>query len=147
MILPTTDRKAPYGANEFTFLSLLEFNPFVCAVKGDAPYTSMKDLIAEIRRQPAKLNFAIVGEGTLQNIGPQYLFNLVGLRKDAAVGVPYKGSGELTVSLLSGQTQFACSNLGALLGHLRAGTLRPVMTTTRDSPKELPNAPTARSLG
>ena len=147
VILPATDRKAPYGANEFTFLSLLEFNPYVCAVKGDAPYTSMKDLIAEIRRQPGKLNFATVGEGTLQNFGPEYLFNLVGLRKDAAVGVPYKGSGELTVSLLSGQTQFACSNLGALLGHLRAGTLRPLMTTTRDSLKELPNVPTARSLG
>ncbi len=147
VILPATDRKAQYGANEFTFLSLLEFNPYVCAVKGDAPYTSMKDLIAEIRRQPGKLNFATVGEGTLQNFGPEYLFNLVGLRKDAAVGVPYKGSGELTVSLLSGQTQFACSNLGALLGHLRAGTLRPLMTTTRDSLKELPNVPTARSLG
>ena len=147
VILPATDRKTPYGANEFTFLSLLEFNPYVCVVKGDAPYASMKEIIAEIRKQPGKLNFATVGEGTLQNFGPQYLFNLVGLRKDAAVGVPYKGSGELTVSLLSGQTHFACSNLGALLGHLRAGTLRPLMTTTSQPLRELPSVPTARSLG
>ena len=147
VILPATDRKTPYGANDFAFLSLLEINPYVCTVKGDGPYASMKDLIAEIRRLPGKLNFATVGDGTLQNFGPQYLFNLVGLRKDAAVGVPYKGSGELTVSLLGGQTQFACSNLGALLGHLRAGTLRPLMTTTREPLKELPNVPTARSLG
>src|SRR6185295_8552636 len=83
----------------------------------------------------------------LQNFGPQYLFSLVGLPKDAAVGVPYKGSGELTVSLLGGQTQFACSNLGTLLGHFRAGTLRPLMTTTREPLKELPNVPTARNLG
>jgi len=37
VILPATDRKTPYGANDFTFLSLLELNPYVCAAKGDAP--------------------------------------------------------------------------------------------------------------
>ena len=147
VILPATDRKTPYGANDFTFLSLLELNPYVCAAKGDAPFASMKELVAEIRKRPGKLNFATVGEGTLQNFGPQYLFSLVGLPKDAAVGVPYKGSGELTVSLLGAQTQFACSNLGALLPHFRSGALRPLMTTTREPLKDLPTAPTARSLG
>jgi tripartite-type tricarboxylate transporter receptor subunit TctC len=107
----------------------------------------MKDLVADIRKRPGKLNFATVGEGSLQNFGPQYLFSLAGLPKDAAVGVPYKGSGELTVSLIGAQTQFACSNLGALLPHFRSGALRPLMTTTREPLKELPNVPTARSLG
>jgi tripartite-type tricarboxylate transporter receptor subunit TctC len=147
VILPATDLATPYRANDFTFLSLLEINPYVCAVKSDAPYASMKDLVAEIRKRPGKLNFATVGEGSLQNFGPQYLFSLAGLPKDAAVGVPYKGSGELTVSLISAQTQFACSNLGALLPHFRSGALRPLMTTTREPLKELPNVPTARSLG
>src|SRR6185436_16799669 len=100
VILPATDRKTPYRSNDFTLISTLEVNPYVCAVKSDAPYTSMKDLVAEIRRQPGKLNFATVGDGTLQNFGPQYLFSLAGLPKDAAVGVPYKGSGELTAALL-----------------------------------------------
>jgi tripartite-type tricarboxylate transporter receptor subunit TctC len=147
VILPAIDRKTPYGSNDFTFLSLLEINPYVCAVRSDAPYAAMKDLVAEIRRQPGKLNFATVGEGTIQNFGPQYLFNLAGLPKDAAVGVPYKGSGELTVSLLGGHVQFACSNLGALLAHFRSGALKPLMTTTREPLKEIPDAPTARSLG
>jgi len=147
VILPATDRKTPYDPNDFSFLSVLEINPYVCAVRSGAPYPSMKDLVAEIRRQPGKLNFATVGEGTIQNFGPQYLFSLAGLPKDAAVGVPYKGSGELTVSLLGGHVQFACSNLGALLAHFQSGTLRPLMTTTREPLKELPGVPTARSLG
>jgi tripartite-type tricarboxylate transporter receptor subunit TctC len=147
VILPAIDSKTPYKPNDFTFLSVLEINPYVCAVKSDAPYASMKQLVADIRKRPGQLNFATVGEGTLQNFGPQYLFSLVGLPKDAAVGIPYKGSGELTASLAGGQVQFACSNLGALLGHFRAGTLRPLMTTTREPLKELPEVPTARSLG
>lgn len=147
VILPATDTKAPYKADEFTFLSLLEVNPYVCAVKSDAPYASMKDLVGDIGRRPGRLNFATVGDGSLQNFGPQYLFSLAGLAKDAAVGIPYKGSGDLTVSLLGGQTQFACSNLGALLPHFRSGALKPLLTTTREPLKELPAAPTARSLG
>ena len=147
VILPATDRKAPYGANDLAFLSLLEINPYVCAVKGDGPYGSMKELLADVRKNPGKLNFATVGDGSLQNFGPQYLFSLVGLPKDAAIGIPYKGSGELTASLAGGHVQFACSNLGALLAHFQAGTLRPLMTTTRQPLKELPNVPTARSLG
>jgi cation/acetate symporter len=94
VILPAMDTKTPYRWDDFTFLSVLELNPYVCAVRGNAPYASMKDLLAEIGKQPGKLNFATVGEGTIQNFGPQYLFSLAGLPKDAAVGVPYKGSGE-----------------------------------------------------
>jgi tripartite-type tricarboxylate transporter receptor subunit TctC len=147
VILPATDSKTPYQWSDFTLLSVLELNPYVCAVKGDGPYASMKDLVDDIRRRPGSLNFATVGAGSLQSFGPQYLFSLLGLAKDAAVGVPYKGSGELTAALLGGQVQFACSNLGALLGQLRSGALRAVMSTTREPLKELPAVPTARSLG
>jgi tripartite-type tricarboxylate transporter receptor subunit TctC len=147
VILPATDSKTPYQWSDFTLLSTLETNPYVCAVKSDAPYASMKDLIDDIRKRPGKLNFATVGAGTLQNFGPQYLFTLVGLPKDAAIGIPYKGSGELTTALLGGHVQFACSNLGALLGQFRSGTLRALMTTTRRPLKDLPEVPTARTLG
>lgn len=147
VILPATDSKTPYRLSDFTQLALLEINPYVCAVKGDSPYASMKDLVEAIRAQPGKLNFATVGAGTIQNFGPQYLFFIQGLPKDAALGIPYKGSGELTTALVAGHVQFACSNLGALLGQLKSGTLRALMTTMPEPPKELPGVPTARSLG
>lgn len=147
VILPATDRKTPYLWSDFTLLSMMEINPIVCAVRADSTYFAMQSLLDDVRRRPGKLNFATVGEGTIQNFGPQYLFTLVGLPRDAAVGVPYKGSGELIAALLAGDVQFACSNLGTLLGPLRAGTLRPLMTTAPEPPDELPGLPTARSLG
>lgn len=147
VILPATDPKTPYQWSDFTLLSVLEINPYVCAVKADAPYRSMQDLVNEVRANPGKLNFGTVGAGTLQNFGPQYLFSLLGLPADAALGVPYKGSGELNAALLGGHVQFVCSNLGALLGQLRGGALRALMTTTREPLKELPGVPTASAIG
>ena len=147
VILPATDRNTPYQWSDFTLLSMMEINPIVCAVRADSPYGTMQGLLDDIRKRPGKLNFATVGAGTIQNFGPQYLFSLVSLPKDAALGIPYKGSGELIAALLAGDVQFACSNLGTLLGPFRAGTLRPLMTTAREPLDELPGLPTARSLG
>jgi tripartite-type tricarboxylate transporter receptor subunit TctC len=146
-ILPALDTKTPYKWSDFSMISVLEINPYVCAVKADSPYLTMSDLIAAIRANPGKLNFSTAGAGTLQNFGPQYLFSLVGLPKDAAVGIPYKGSGELTASLLGGQVQFACNNLGTLLPHIKSGALRALMTTMPARLPELPEVPTARQLG
>jgi putative tricarboxylic transport membrane protein len=147
VILPATDRKTPYQWTDFTHLGLLEINPFVCVVKIESPYGTMQALVDEIRRRPGQLNFATVGAGTIQNFGPQYLFSLVGLPKDAAAAIPYKGSAELTTALLAAQVDFACSNLGVLLGHIRSGALRALMTTTRQPLKDLPAVPTSRKLG
>ena len=146
-ILPAIDTRTPYKWNDFTFLSVLEFNPYVCAAKSDSPYKTMTDLVADIRKNPGKLNFSTAGAGTLQNLGPQYLFALAGLPKDAAVGIHYKGSPELVTSLLAGQVQFVCNNLGTLLPQIQSGALRGLLTATRNPLSELPGVPTARTLG
>lgn len=147
VILPATDPQSPYRWSDFTYLSMLETNPYVCAVRRESPYRTMRDLIEDVKKRPGKLNYATVGPGTLQNFGPQYLFAIIELPKTAAMPIPYKGSGELTTALLGGQVDFACSNLGALLPHFRAGTLRALMTTTAQPLNDLPQVPTARQLG
>jgi tripartite-type tricarboxylate transporter receptor subunit TctC len=146
-IFPAIDTKAPYKWNEFTILSLLELNPYVCVVKGDSPIKSMRELVDQMRKSPGKLNFSTAGVGTIQNFGPQYFFTLAGLTKDHAVGIHYKGGGEVTTSLIGGQVQFACNNLTTILSHIKAGALRALMVTTSQRLTELPEVPTSRELG
>jgi tripartite-type tricarboxylate transporter receptor subunit TctC len=146
-IVPAVDTKAPYKWNEFTILSLLELNPYVCAVKGDSPIKSMRELVEQMSKNPGKLNFATSGIGTIQNFGPQYLFTLAGLTKDHAVGIHYKSGGEVTTALLGGQVQFACNNLTTLLAHFKSGALRALMVTTPQRLTDLPDVPTSRELG
>src|SRR6266704_2500719 len=122
-ILPAIDTKVPYKWNEFTMVSLLEVNPYVCVVKGDSPIRSMRELVEQMRKSPGRLNFSTSGIGTIQNFGPQYLFTLAGLTKDHAVGIHYKGGGEVTTSLLA------------------------LMVTTPQRLVDLPDVPTSRELG
>lgn len=146
-ILPAMDSNTPYKWNDYTLISLLDLNPYVCVVPRDAPWKTMPELIDAMRKQPGKLNFSTSGVGTVQNLGVQYLFSVAGLPKDAAVGIHYKGGGEVTTSLLGGQVQFACNNLNTLLAHIKAGTFRALMVAMPERLKELPEVPTARELG
>src|SRR5262249_11100838 len=145
-VVPALDSKAPYKWNEFTMLSLIELNPFVCFVKADAPWKTAGELIAAIRAAPGKLNFSTAGVGTSQNMAAQYWMTLAGLTKDHAVGIHFKGGGEVTTAVLSGQVQFACNNAPTVIPHVKAGTLRALMVTPARLP-ELPDAPSAREVG
>lgn len=145
-ILPALDSKLQYRWNEFTMLSLIELNPYICFVKSDAPYRSAADLIAAIRDNPGKLNFSTAGIGTSQNMAAQYLMTIAGLSKDHAVGIHYKGGGEVTAAVLGGQVDFACNNAPTVIPQVKAGTVRALFATpTRLA--ELPDVPSARESG
>ena len=145
-IVPALESKAPYKWNEFTMLSLIELNPYICFVKGDSPYRTAAGLIDAIRASPGKLNFATAGVGTSQNMAAQYLMTLAGLTKDHAVGIHYKGGGEVTTAVLGGQVQFACNNAPTVIPQVRAGALRALFVTpTRLA--ELPDVPSAGEAG
>jgi tripartite-type tricarboxylate transporter receptor subunit TctC len=142
-IVPALESKAPYKWNEFTMLSLIELNPYICFVKGDSPYRTAAELIDAIRASPGKLNFATAGVGTSQNMAAQYLMTLAGLTKDHAVGIHYKGGGEVTTAVLGGQVQFACNNAPTVIPQVRAGALRALFVT----PTRLAELPDVASAG
>ncbi len=146
-IVPALDSKSPYKWNDFTFLSLLDLNPLVLVVKPDAPYRTLKELIEHLRANPGKLNYSTAGNSTTQNLSTQYLFQVMGLPKEAAIQVPYKSGGEATAAVLGNQVEFVFNNLTTMLGQIKAGTLRPLLTTTAQRLKDLPDVPTARELG
>lgn len=145
-ILPALESKLQYKWNEFTMLSLIELNPYVCFVKSDSAYKSANDLVAAMRANPGKLNFATAGVGTSQNMAAQYFLTLAGLTKDHAVGIHYKGGGEVTSAVLGGQVQFACNNAPTVIPQVKAGAVRPLFVTpTRLA--EIPDAPSGTEAG
>lgn len=145
-ILPAVESKLPYKWNEFTMLSLVELNPYVCFVRTESPYRSAADLIAAIRKAPGKLNFSTSGVATSQNMASQYFMTLAGLTKDHAVGIHYKGGGEVTVAVLGGQVDFACNNAPTVIPLVKTGRLRALFVTPTRI-QDLPGVPGAREAG
>ena len=145
--LPALKPDLGYKWNDFTFLGLLELNPYVCAVRADSPFRTFGDLVEGFRKNPGKLKYSTAGVGTIHEMGPQMLFDILKLGKDAGIQIPYKGGGDATVALMSGEVDINCTNLGTALGFIKSGQLRALMTTTPERYKEIPGVPTVREAG
>lgn len=147
VVLPALQKGLEYKWNSFTFLGLLELNPVVCAVRTESSYKTMGDLVDALSAKPGKLNYSTTGAGTILNFGPQLLFDVLKLGKDAAVPVAYKGGGEAAMAVLSGDVDFSCGNLTSMIGNIKGGKLRALITTTPERLKDLPEVQTAREAG
>lgn len=145
-VLPATDPKLPYKWNEFTMISMIELNPYICFVKADSAMRTASDLIATLRKSPGKLNYSTAGAGTSQDMAAQYLMSLGGLTKDHAMGIHYKGGGEVTTAVMGGQVDFACNNAPTVIAQAQGGRVRPLLVTPQRL-KELPDAPSAKEAG
>jgi len=146
-ITPALDSKTPYKWNDYTMISLLDFNPVVCVVRPDSPYKNLKELLDTIRTQPGKLNYATAGPGTTQHLAVEVMLRSVNIPSSSAVMIPYKGGGEATAALLSDQVQFLCNNLTTLVGQIKGSAMRALVSSSAERLKDFPEIPTARELG
>jgi tripartite-type tricarboxylate transporter receptor subunit TctC len=147
VVLPALQKDLTYKWNDFTFIGLLELNPVVCVVNPDSSYKTLGDLASALKAQPGKLNYSSSGIGTILHLGPQLLFQTIGVPADAATHVPYKGGSDAALAVLSHNVDFSCGNLTSEFGLIRSGSLRALVVTTPDRVKDIPEVPTARESG
>ncbi len=143
-ILPATDPRTPYAWDEFTMLGLLDENPFVVCVGGDAPWRTLGELAGALREGPGRLNFATTGPATLLDLGVRHLFASLGLPIDAGVAIPFRGGAEAVAAVLGGQAQFIGNNLSDMAGAIADRQLRALVVGTAERLPSLPGVPTAR---
>ena len=147
VVLPALNKGLSYRWNDFSFIGLLELNPVACVVRADSPYKSVADLVQALRARPGQLNYSSSGPATILNFGPQLLFDVLKLDKDAAAQIVYKGGGEAAMAVMSGDADFSCGNLSSMIGNIKGGRLRALLTTTPERLRDLPEVPTAREAG
>ncbi len=94
----------PYSAaNDFELIGkIADGPPLVLMVPNAAPYKTVKEIVADAKANPKKVNFASSGPATSPAIAITQLNALAGTE---IVDVPYRGSGAAAQSLLSGEVQ------------------------------------------
>lgn len=145
--MPAISESIPYKWNDFTMLGLLDRNPYVFVVNANSPYKSFADLVQALKQHPGKLSYGTAGPGSILTVGPELLFDILGLKNDAATMVPYKGGGPAKAALLGGHVDFMGVNLVTVLGAIEAGKLRALAITTPKRYEGLAHVPTVAELG
>ena len=101
-------------------------------------------LIALLRAQPGKLNFASSGKGTISHLAGELFRNSAGVDM---VHVPYRGGGPALVDVLGGQIQINFANLLSSLPHVKGGRLRGLAVTGAQRSSAIAELPTLAASG
>jgi len=136
-----------YDWDSFTFLTILEENPYVITVQSTSPYKTLQDLAGAIKANPGKLKYSHSGTTTILALGPQLLNKEMGLPVTATVGIPFTGDGDAKVALMGGNVDYLGSNLAPVIDQVKGGTLRALGTSNKERLKDLPDVPTFAEAG
>jgi len=142
-IIPAISVKQPYhGTKDFAPISMVAAFPLILVVQASHPAKNVKDLVAWMKANPDKSNYATSSPAfTLAT----ELFKL----KTGAPGtaIPYKSSGESLVSVLGEQSLLTIADPPPTTPLVKNGQVRAlaVLATTRSD--ELPDVPTMTEAG
>ena len=132
--------KMPYDpVADFVAISQVAVVPNVLVVHPSVPAKNLAELVALAKKEPGKLNYASLGNGTAAHLGMEMLKSEAGV--DIA-HVPYKGSAPAVSDLLAGQVQMMVDGLPSALPHVKAGKLRAIALTSLRRAPSLPDLPT-----
>ena len=145
--VPAINRKIPYKWDEFTFLGLLELNPFVLVVNADSPIQSLDDVKEAAASGGDKLSYASAGVGTLLHVAMVMVLDQFGLPQDAMKHVPYKGGGKAAAAVVGGHVDMMFQNLSGVIGNIQAGKLRALAVSTPERVAAIPDVPTVAEAG
>ena len=125
-------------------VSLVANVPHILVAHPSVPANSLGELIAYLKAQDGKTNFASQGNGTLSHLEFELMKSMGGFR---ANHIPYKGSAPALVDLLSGNVVLLFDSIPSALPQVRAGKLRGIgVASSRRSPV-LPDLPTLAEGG
>jgi tripartite-type tricarboxylate transporter receptor subunit TctC len=109
--------------------------PHILIVNPSLPVNSVKDLITLTKAKPRSLNVASSGSGNSDHFAYELFRSITGAEM---VHVPYKGGGQATLDVMSGQMAAYFAGMAAGLPQARAGKVRALAVT---SGKRTPIAP------
>ena len=124
---------------DFRPISTICSLPQLFAVHPGTPYQTFKDLVAFMRGNPGKIDFASVGIGSPSHMAGELLELKLGIHM---VHIPYRGGGPAVAAAMAGDVPLLIVSIPAAMSQVRAGRLRPLAVSTAKRTPVLPDVPT-----
>jgi tripartite-type tricarboxylate transporter receptor subunit TctC len=139
-VAPTLYRKfAIDPARDFMGVAAAGISPLVLVVHPAVAAHSVHDVIAMAKAKPGAINFASGGLGTTPHMAGELFSLQAGIKM---VHVAYRGEAPAINDLLGGQLELIFANLSAVIGNVKAGSLRALAVTSTQRAATAPEIPT-----
>jgi tripartite-type tricarboxylate transporter receptor subunit TctC len=144
-ITPAMTPKLPYDIErDFAPVSLLGTAPFFLAVHSSTGAQTLPELVAWAKARSGSASYGSSGVGSPHHLAMEILRRRVGMD---LVHVPYKGSGQSTPALVSGEVPMLFTVLPSVAAHVKTGTVRLIAVASAQRTPQAPEVPTFAELG
>jgi tripartite-type tricarboxylate transporter receptor subunit TctC len=141
---PALYANLPYQEKDLVPVALVASTPYVFVVHPEIKVDTFPQLLAMLKQNTGKYNFASSSPGTAQHLGGELVKRAAGVN---IIHVPYKGSGALMPDLLAGRVQMMFENVAIMTPHIRKGSLKPLAVSSAKRTLLMPEVPTVAESG
>lgn len=127
---------------DFAHITQTSSYPLLGVVHPSLPVKSLKELAAFARTHPKELT---VGSAAATTRLTAELFQIITGTK--MTHVPYKGAGPVSIDLVGGHIALAFPSAASVVGYVKNGRLRALVTTGASRLATLPDVPTSKEAG
>jgi tripartite-type tricarboxylate transporter receptor subunit TctC len=129
---------------DFVPISLIGSQANILVVNPDVPVKSLAELIALLRANPGKFNYASSGHGTAAHLAAE-LFKAEA--KLSITHVPYKGGAPALQDVIAGHVHMIFATAASVVPHIRSGKVRALAVTPLRRTAVFPDLATIDELG
>jgi tripartite-type tricarboxylate transporter receptor subunit TctC len=131
-----------HPTKSFIPLNMIASFPLILVVPADHEVKSVKELVAWAKANPDKSNYGTSSPAF--TIASETLKLKTGM---PAVAIPYKGSNESSLCVVSGQCLFTIADPPPVIPLVKGGKLRALAVTGADRLADLPDVPSMAEVG
>jgi tripartite-type tricarboxylate transporter receptor subunit TctC len=136
-INPHVYKQLPYKVSELQPITQLTLGGNIIIINPSVNAKTLKEFIALAKSMPGKLNYASTGTGPL--LATERFKKATGID---LVNIPYKGTGQAQIALLSNEVQFFVENPLIAVTSIKGGKVRALAVTSLKRNPVLPDLPT-----
>ncbi|HEY1312058.1 MAG TPA: tripartite tricarboxylate transporter substrate binding protein [Pseudolabrys sp.] len=135
----------PYDPRkDIAAVTQLVTQPSALAVNLELKVNSVAELVALLKANPGKYNFASIGNGSLSHLAMEAIAIKAGTK---LVHVPYASSPQAITAVMRGDAQMACLPAISVTPQAAAGKVKILAVSTARRSPYLPDVPTLRESG
>ncbi|MBW6396308.1 tripartite tricarboxylate transporter substrate binding protein [Roseomonas sp. HJA6] len=129
---------------DFAPISLIGVIPMVITVNKDFPARTLQELIAKLRAEPGKWDYASSGNGGALHLAAELLLRRANVQ---ANHVPYRGTAAAMPDVLNGSVPIIVDVATSALPFVQRGETRALAVMDDQRLPQLPNVPTTAEAG
>jgi tripartite-type tricarboxylate transporter receptor subunit TctC len=131
-------------AKSFEQISILNYTPQTIVSKKDLPAKDLKELLAHLKANQAKISYGHAGVGSISHVSGT-LFNAQMQLKPALVA--YRGTNPALQDLVAGKIDYMVDQSLNVIPQIKSGTIKAYAVAAPARLKSLPDVPTTKEAG